>query len=80
MIGMLTEFRKLQKNKQNHIYEFDDFMGGKGKFQINEISKDIDLLDYNQEYTPRELEGFKYYATKKIVEDNFPEFTMIAYG
>ena len=55
-------------------------MGGKGKFQINEISKDIDLLDYNQEYTPRELEGFKYYATKKIVEDNFPEFTMIAYG
>ena len=80
MIGMWTEFRKLQKNGINHIYEFENDYGFIGNFKLNGSNLDFELLEYSAPYSERALEKLKYYATKKIVETNFPESAMIAYG
>lgn len=80
MIGMWTKFRKSQKNGQSHIYEFQNDYGFIGKFKLNESNLDFELLEYSDTYSERDLEKLKYYATKKIVETNFPESAMIAYG
>ena len=71
---------KINKKSSDCRDEFENDYGFIGKFKLNESNLDFELLEYSDTYSERDLEELKYYATKKIVENNFPESVMIAYG